>query len=51
MRKRIGLILGIMMGLILTATAQDYKYEAGGGLGIGFYMGDANHKLSLGHKI
>ena len=49
MRKRIGLILGIMMGLILTATAQDYKYEAGGGLGIGFYMGDANQS-ALFHK-
>ena len=49
MRKRIRLILGIMMGLILTATAQDYKYEAGGGLGIGFYMGDANQS-ALFHK-
>ncbi len=24
------------------AAAQDYKYEVGGGAGIGFYMGDAN---------
>ncbi|MEG1575019.1 MAG: DUF6089 family protein [Bacteroidales bacterium] len=37
---------GIFIILLLFATntlkAQTYKYELGGGVGIGFYMGDAN---------
>ncbi|MCH5328849.1 MAG: outer membrane beta-barrel protein [Coprobacter sp.] len=36
------LLLGMVWCVSFLAAAQDYKYEAGGGLGIGFYMGDAN---------
>lgn len=36
------LLIGIMLRIVSGAVAQDFKYEIGGALGVGFYMGDAN---------
>ena len=41
-RKRIWAIIVALMATLLPATAQDYRFEAGGGLGISGYLGDVN---------
>lgn len=37
-----GIFILLLLFTMTTLKAQTYKYEIGGGVGIGFYMGDAN---------
>lgn len=46
-RKRIWAIIVALMATLLPATAQDYRFEAGGGLGISGYLGDVNQSNVL----
>ena len=43
------LLIVCIWRFVAGVTAQDYKYEAGGALGIGFYMGDANQYVPFHH--
>ena len=40
--KKLAVIL-LMITALMAAQAQDYRFEAGGALGISGYLGDANN--------
>ena len=40
--KKKAILLLFLLGLISDVSAQEYKYEIGGGIGTSMYMGDAN---------
>lgn len=48
--KKIAVVMAMMIATAIAATAQDYRFDAGGGVGISGYLGDANQGNVFAHS-